>query len=130
MYYLATPYAKTGIKSYQLDHGKLNRNKEIAQTLEKLGIQIFLPQRDVDQTLPGKKILNKELSVIRSCEGVIIVLSDTRGIYLEAGYAKALGKKVIALKVAETREMSDWGYAFFDFVAQSEEELTEYLNRK
>jgi len=130
MYYLATPQAKTGIKSHELDSGKLDRNGELTQALEKIGIKIFLPQRDVDQSLPGKVILDEELSVIKSCEGIIVVLSDTRGIYLEAGYAKALGKKVIGLKVAETREMSDWGYAFFDFVAQNEKKLIEYLNKQ
>ena len=130
MYYLATPQAKTGIKTHEFDLDKLNRNDGLAENLEKSGIQIFLPQRDADQSLPGKELLEKELAAIRSSEGIIVVLSDTRGIYLEAGYAKALGRKVVGLKVPETREMSDWGYAFFDFVAQDEKELIDYLNRK
>ena len=48
---------------------------------------------------------------------------------MEAGYAKALGKKVIGLKVEETRDMSDWGYAFFDYVAENIKELINYLKK-
>ena len=83
--------------------------------------------RDADQTLSGKKLLDLELNVIKNCEGIIVVLSDTRGIYLEAGYAKALGKKVVGLEVTETREFSDWGKAFFDYIARDENDLLNYL---
>ena len=126
MYYLATPHAKTGIKKNELDADKLGRNEKLAELLETNGFEIFLPYRDADQSLSGKEQLEKELEVIRNCEGIITVLSDTRGIYLETGYAKALGKKVIGLKVEETREMSEWGYAFFNYVASNTEELIKY----
>ena len=127
MYYLATPHAKTGIKKNELDADKLGRNEKLAELLETNGFEIFLPYRDADQSLSGKEQLEKELEVIRNCEGIITVLSDTRGIYLETGYAKALGKKVIGLKVEETREMSEWGYAFFDYVASDTDGLIKYL---
>lgn len=127
MYYFATPHAKTKIKSFEKDNTKLDRNKIITNRLEKEGIELFFPQRDTDQTLPGKDILDVELEAIRRSEGIVVALSDTRGIYIEAGYAKALGKRVIGLKVEESREMSDWGYAFFDFVASNVEELIKYL---
>ena len=127
MYYLATPHAKTGIKKNELDANKLDRNEKLAELLETNGFEIFLPYRDADHSLSGKEQLEKELEVIRNCEGIITVLSDTRGIYLETGYAKALGKKVIGLKVEETREMSEWGYAFFDYVASDTDELIKYL---
>lgn len=129
MYYFATPHAKTGIKNNELDADKLNRNERLAELLEANGFKVFLPYRDADQSLSGKEQLEKELEVIRNCEGIITVLSDTRGIYLETGYAKALGKKVIGLKVEETREMSEWGYAFFDYVASNANELIEYLKK-
>ena len=83
--------------------------------------------RDAGQNLSGEKLLKLELEVIKNCEGIIVVLSDTRGIYIEAGYAKALGRKVIGLKVPETREFSDWGKAFFDYIAKSEKDLVDYL---
>ena len=127
MYYLATPHAKTGIRQNELDADKLNRNEKLAELLETNGFKIFLPYRDADQSLSGKEQLEKELEVIRNCEGIITVLSDTRGIYLETGYAKALHKRVIGLKVKETREMSEWGYAFFDYVAPNVDELIKYL---
>jgi nucleoside 2-deoxyribosyltransferase len=127
MFYFATPHAKTGIKDYELDSEKLDRNDYFTKFLEKNGFRIFLPMRDADQTLSGKKLLDLELNVIKNCEGIIVVLSDTRGIYLEAGYAKALGKKVVGLEVTETREFSDWGKAFFDYIARDENDLLNYL---
>ena len=127
MFYFATPHAKTNIQNYELDSEKLDRNNYFAKFLEKNGFKIFLPMRDADQSLSGEKLLDLELNVIKNSEGIIVILSDTRGIYIEAGYAKALGKKVIGLKVSETREFSDWGKAFFDFIASDEKELLEYL---
>ncbi len=127
MFYFATPHAKTGIKDYKLDSEKLDRNDYFTKFLEKNGLKIFLPIRDADQTLSGTKLLDLELDVIKNCEAIIIVLSDTRGIYMEAGYAKALGKKVVGLKVPETREFSDWGKSFFDYIAKDEKDLLSYL---
>ncbi len=127
MFYFATPHVKTNIQNYELDSEKLDRNNYFTKFLEKNGFKIFLPMRDADQSLSGLELLSLELDVIKNSEGVIVVLSDTRGIYIEAGYAKALGKRVIGLKVSETREFSDWGKAFFDFVASDEKELLEYL---
>jgi len=127
MFYFATPHAKTNIQNYELDSEKLDRNNYFTKILEKNGFKIFLPMRDADQSLSGAKLLDLELDVIKNSEGVIVTLSDTRGIYIEAGYAKALGKKVIGLKVSETREFSDWGKAFFDFIALDEKELLDYL---
>ena len=127
MFYFATPHAKTSIQNYELDSEKLDRNNYFTKLLEKNGFKIFLPMRDADQSLSGERLLDLELDVIKNSEGIIVVLSDTRGIYMEAGYAKALGKKVIGLKVSETREFSDWGKAFFDFIASDEKELLEYL---
>jgi nucleoside 2-deoxyribosyltransferase len=127
MYYFATPHTKTGVRQNEIDRDKLDRNEKLAELLEANGLEIFLPYRDADQSLPGKELLNKELETIRNCEGIITILSDTRGIYLETGYAKALGKKVIGLKVGETREMSEWGHAFFDYVASDIYELIKYI---
>lgn len=106
---------------------KFKRNKQIADKLIASGFDIYLPQENQKET--GEKTLKKELKVIDNCDFLIILLSDTRGIYLEAGYAKGIGKKVYAIKVEETREMSDWGYSFFDYVAKNTEELIEYLNK-
>jgi nucleoside 2-deoxyribosyltransferase len=123
MFYLATSMYKTNVKHSEKDESKQKRNQDLAKFLEENGIEIFLPQRDADQTLPGKQLLERELEAIKNCEAMIAVLSDTRGIYLEAGYAKALGKKIIALKVEETRELSEWGKAFFNHVADDQEDL-------
>jgi nucleoside 2-deoxyribosyltransferase len=119
---------RTDVKHSEKDEQKYQRNEHIAKVLENSGIKVFLPQRDIDQNKSGKQILEEELETIKQCKALIIVLSDTRGIYIEAGYAKALGKKIVALKVEETREMSEWGYAFYDYVVSSTDELIRVLN--
>jgi nucleoside 2-deoxyribosyltransferase len=127
MYFLATPMFRTDVNHNEKDHAKLKRNQEIAESLESMGVKIFLPQRDVDQDQPAGQVIKEELEAIKKCRAVIVVLSDTRGIYIEAGYAKAIGKKLIGLKVEETREMSDWGYEFFDHVATNVEEAAKII---
>ena len=52
------------------------------------------------------------------------------GRHFEAGLAYALGKKVIGLKVEETRDFSDWGKAFFDYIAKDTDDLLNYFKSK
>jgi len=120
----------TDVKANTLDFEKLARNEKLCKSLEENGLKVFLPYRDADQNLSGKDLLEKELEVIKNCDGMIVALSNTRGIYMEAGYAKALGKKIIGLKVEETRDFSDWGKAFFDYIAENQEDLIDYLKSK
>lgn len=127
MYYFATPHVNTNVKENTLDFEKLARNEKLCKQLEEVGLKIFLPYRDADQTLAGKDLLEKELEVIRNCDGMIVALSNTRGIYMEAGYAKALNKKIVGLKVEETRDFSDWGKAFFDYIAKDADDLIKYF---
>jgi nucleoside 2-deoxyribosyltransferase len=114
------------------DSKKLQRNEKIAKILEDNGIELILPQRDVDQTLPKSQILEQELEAIKKSKALIVVLSDTRGIYLEAGYAKALGKKLIGLKVEETRqiETSGWISSFFDYIVSDPKEIIKIIKNK
>jgi len=127
MWYFATPHTNVEVKINELDHNKLDRNEQLAKLLEEAGLEIFLPYRDADQSLSGKDLLEKELEVIRRSEGIIVALSNTRGVYLEAGYAKALDKRMIGLIVEETRELSDWGKAFFEYIAKDPQDLINYL---
>ncbi len=129
MYYLATPMFRADIKHSEKDEKKLKRNLGIAKALEENGIKVFLPQRDVNQKQPAREILRQELEAIKKCKGVVVVLSDTRGIYMEAGYAKAFGKKLIGLRVEETREFSPWGYEFFDHIVSSAEEAARVIKK-
>jgi nucleoside 2-deoxyribosyltransferase len=130
MYYFATPHVNTNVKENTLDFEKLARNEKLCNALEENEIEVFLPYRDADQSLSGKDLLQKELEVIKNCQGMIVALSNTRGIYLEAGYAKALGKEIIGLKVEETRDFSDWGKAFFDYIAENTDDLINYFKNK
>src|SRR3989344_3723639 len=125
MYFLASPLYRTDIKGIEKDAAKLRRNEVIAEKLEQAGIELILPQRDVDQTQSKRKIWEQELDLIRTCDGMIVVLSDTRGLYLETGFAKAIGKKIYGLKVEETRPLpvDGWTIQWFDFVTDGVDEL-------
>ncbi len=131
--YLASPMASTKrLDGYSFSRKKLLRNKKIAQKLIENGLDVFLPQEN--QKKSEKLTLEKELRMIRDCEFLIAILSDTRGAYLEAGYAKGLGKKIYGLKVEETRvgeegKVSEWLAGFFDYIAYDIKELIEYLKK-
>src|SRR3989344_5196454 len=129
MYFLASPLYRTDIKGIEKDAAKLRRNEMIAEKLEQAGIELILPQRDVDQTQPKRQIWEQELDLIRKCDGMIVILSDTRGLYLESGFAKALGKKAFGLKVEETRPVpsESWTAQWFDFIAEDVDTLVVYL---
>jgi len=129
MIYLASPIASTASKITWEESGeKLSRNEIIQKELEKLGLDVYLPQEHQKHT--GAETLAEQLGIIQNCEFLILVLSDTRGTYLEAGYAKALGKKVYALEVEETRKYSDWLVAFCDYIAKDINDLINYLRDK
>ena len=129
MIYLASPMASTKNKnSWSVSEEKFLHNKKIAERLRKAGFDIFLPQENQQAT--AAETIKKELGIINKSEFLIILLSDTRGIYLEAGYAKGIGKKVYAIKLPDTREMSKWGYCWFDYVADNVDDLINYFKNK
>ena len=128
MIYLASPMAPTKNKdSWSISEKKFLHNKKITEKLKKAGFDIFLPQEN--QLTTAAETVKKELEIIDKSEFLIILLSDTRGIYLEAGYAKGIGKKVYAIKLPETREMSEWGYCWYDYVAENVDDLINYLKK-
>ena len=128
MIYLASPMASTKKQnSWSHSKDKFSTNQEITNKLKEAGFDIFLPQENQQPT--AQETLDLELEVIRNSEFLIILLSDTRGIYLEAGYAKALGKKVYAIKLPLTRKMSEWSYCWYDYVADNVDDLIKYLQK-
>lgn len=129
MIYLASPMASTKSKdSFSYSKDKLCRNHEIAEKLQDAGFEIFLPQDN--QETSAEETLNKEFEMIRNSEFVIVLLSDTRGVYLTAGYAKGIGKKIYAVMLPETRKMPELLNVWFDYIANDIDELIEYLNNK
>lgn len=127
--YLASPIAQTKEKDSWSESGnKLSRNEIISQKLKEIGLDVYLPQ--INQKKTGAETLAEQLKVIKNCDFLVLVLSDTRGIYIEAGYAKALGKKVYALEVEETRKYSNWLIAFCDYIAKDINDLVNYLKIK
>ena len=129
MIYLATPFANTKAKTFEWDQGKLDSNLRLCKKLEEAGFKICLPQRDVDQKMSAEEIVKKELEIIDNCDCLIAVLSDTRGLYLESGYAKGKGKKIIGVKVSGMRELSRFTATFYDAIVETPEELIECLRK-
>jgi len=126
MYYIAGPMIDPSVKEAQKDY-YLIRNEKIAKKLEASGFKIFLPQRDTNQKQTPRKIFLSNIDAIKKSDGVIVLLSDTRGIYLEAGFAKALDKTVIGLQLEETRALGTIVRNFLDHVANNVEELVLLL---
>ncbi|MCD4762010.1 nucleoside 2-deoxyribosyltransferase [bacterium] len=128
MIYLASPMGST--KSFDVhaySEKKWERNCEIYNKLKDTGYNIFIPQNN--QKNNARDTLEHELEQIKNCEFMIILLSDTRGIYLEAGYAYALKKKIYAVKLKETRALSKWIYEWFEYVANDIDELINYIKK-
>lgn len=111
--------------SKSLSNDKLAYNLKIAQKLTNAGFDIFLPQDHPQPTV--RQTFQLELNTIRECEFMIILLSDTRGIYLEAGFAKGIGKKIYAIKLPGIRVLSEWSECWYDYIAKDADELIEYL---
>ena len=126
--YLASPMASTKSDSWGLDAEKLERNTRIAEILRAAGMDIHLPQDNQKET--QKLTQAAQEKIIAECDFMIAILSDTRGIYLEVGFAKGIGKKAYALIVEETRPVSEWLESWFEFVARNIDELIEYLKKK
>lgn len=126
MFYIASPMTNPAIAEENSEF-HLKRNERIVKKLEGAGIKIYFPQRDTDQKLSPKKILSKNSEALQKSDAIIVILADSRGIYLEAGYAKGIGKKIIGLKVEETRSLGPISRNFFDYVVESAGELAILL---
>jgi nucleoside 2-deoxyribosyltransferase len=111
--YIAGPMFSQAEKHY---------NEEICERLEKLGYEIFLPQReasDVDDLLRSglnwdqvnQRIFEEDTKGIRNSDIVLFVM-DGRvpddGACVEIGYAYAMGKECIGLKTDPRSFMSDY----------------------
>jgi len=126
--YLASPIASTKSKDeWSSSDSKLSRNEEIALALREIGLDVYVPQEHQDMSM--EDVWKEQQGIIRDCDFLILVMSDTRGIYIEAGYAKALGKKVYALEVEEMRKYSDWARAVVDYIAKDIDDLVDYLKK-
>lgn len=105
------------------------RNEKFVGKLEKLGFKIYFPQRDTRQEQSARRIFMLNMYALKRADAVIVVLSNTRGIYLETGYAKALGKKLIGLMVEETKELGPITRNFFDHIVNDTDDLSILLEK-
>lgn len=87
-------------------------NSEVASMICDLGVKVFLPQRDgmliPDLLAEGccpqeavRRIYSADIEAIKECEVVVAVLDGRtvdEGVAFEIGFAKALGKRCIAVQ--------------------------------
>ena len=123
MFYFASPMNAKHMDYY------MQRGLRIVQKMEEAGIKVYFPQRDTNQSMNPKKIHEANIAAIRKSQAFIIILSNSRGIYLEAGYAKGQKKPIIGLRVGETSEMGPITRNFLDYFVNSQEELIAMLKK-
>jgi nucleoside 2-deoxyribosyltransferase len=90
---------------FKKENKKMLRRKleKILSSLEKAGHESFNLFRDMNwevKRLPPGKAISLAFEKIKKCDAILVLLDDrkeTQGIYLEIGFAKALGKKIILL---------------------------------
>ena len=123
MFYIASPMNHKDHDYY------MQRGLRIVQKLENAGIKVYFPQRDTNQKQVSKKVLESNMNAIKKSKAMIVILSNSRGIYLEAGFAKAHKKPVIGLRVAETNEMGPIMRNFMDYFVNDVDDLTKLLKK-
>ncbi|MEK6832483.1 MAG: nucleoside 2-deoxyribosyltransferase [Nanoarchaeota archaeon] len=124
-YYFAAPLYKINKQTLEYSQEIHNKNREISEKIEKAGISLILPQRDINQTQSGNKVLNDELKIIKECDGLIVLMGHTPGIWVEVGLAKAWGKKIYGIKLKESWNL-EWLDSLFDFIS---EDVNDIINK-
>jgi nucleoside 2-deoxyribosyltransferase len=86
------------------DKRKLKKKlQRILFVLESSGYKTFNLFRDLNwdtKPMPSGKALSLAFKKIKKCDALLVILDnkkESQGIYLEIGFAKALGKKIILL---------------------------------
>jgi len=90
---------------FKKENKKILRRKleKILSSLEKAGHETFNLFRDMNwevKELPPGKAISLAFEKIKKCDAILVFLDnkkESEGIYLEIGFAKALGKKIILL---------------------------------
>jgi len=90
---------------FKKENKKMLRRKleKILSSLEKAGHETFNLFRDMNwkvKELPPGKAISLAFEKIKQCDAILVLLDnkkESEGIYLEIGFAKALGKKIFLL---------------------------------
>jgi nucleoside 2-deoxyribosyltransferase len=80
---------------------EINFNRNLADSLIKEGFDVYLPQNECKVCNDNDEIYNVCLQGIEKSQVILAILDGTdvdSGTSFEAGYAKALGKKIIGLR--------------------------------
>lgn len=121
MFYFASPMNAKHMDYY------MQRGLRVVQKLEEAGIKVYFPQRDTKQSQNPRKIFEENILAIKKSKAVVLILSNSRGIYMEAGFAKAQKKPVIGLHVAETNELGPITRHFMDYFVSDVDGLAKLL---
>jgi nucleoside 2-deoxyribosyltransferase len=114
---------------------------EISSIIESHNNETFVSYRDIGNwgeiSMDSKEIITKALAELRNADCILcLVLSSEKseGMLLEAGYAKALGKKIIVAKKDDVRivflkDIADDSIEFNTY-EDLKEKLHIYFNKK
>ena len=94
--------------------------------------QPFIFFRDIQKwkkgTMDVQEIVNRAMEEIEKCDAILVEASEkARGVYFEAGYAKALNKKVIVIHKKGTEANFLEALADIKIVYEDFEDLKEKL---
>jgi nucleoside 2-deoxyribosyltransferase len=131
------------IYKYTTTRNKFQLEKDLehlSSMLSDMGHETFIFERDIKNwqniDIPREESSKMVFSAMAECDGVIAYANHSElseGMAMEAGYAKALNKKIIlAVKngssSSRVRSICDI-YFEFDDIDELEEELEDYLNK-
>jgi len=114
---------------------------EISSIIESYNNETFVPYRDMQNwgeiSMDSKGIITKSLAELKDVDAVLCLVfssEKSEGMLLEAGYGKALGKKIIIAKQKDARIifLEDIADDLIEFNTQEDlkEKLYEYFNKK
>ena len=113
---------------------------EISAIIESYNNETFVPYRDMENwgeiITDSKEIITKALTELKNADCILCLVfssEKSEGMLLEAGYAKALGKKIIVAKQKDARiiflkDIAD-DLIEFDTYEDLKEKLYEYFKK-
>ncbi len=130
-YFLATPLYSFHGDKLVWDPNLQAEWIKIIGVLEKSDIKVVVAFRDLDQNKSGEWLREKEFQLIKDSLGIIVILGSTPGIYMEAGYARGMGKKLYGIRTANFKRLppkvQQWLESTFNAVFDSPEKLVKSL---
>lgn len=127
--YVAYKFKDENPETLRVNLEKLSRIIE-----ESTGWKTYIFFRDAQNwktgVMPVKEVVEKALEAVKHCDIILVEASEkARGAYLEAGYAKALGKKVVIVHKEGTEAVFLEAIADATIVYKDWDDLKERLKK-